>query len=169
MKKMSVVLLCGYREREAGEIALFHSVIDHRIRELKRMGLEVICVLSGAYADDQLRHCARIADCELVFDTQENPNLATNLKAGLAGTDGAGCFVLPVEIPPPGPHEWETLRKGWRVRGFLTETSIYKAAASQFGFPILVTRNGNSTIREMTAFRTLLDERLRYEDLASLD
>jgi hypothetical protein len=169
MKKMSVVLLCGYREREEGEIALFYSVLDTRIRDLKRMNFEVVCVLSGAYAEDQLRHCKRIADCELVFDTQENPNLATNLKAGLAGTDGAGCFVLPVEIPPPAPQEWETLREGWRMRGFLTETSIYKAAASQYGFPILVTRKGNSTIRELTGFRTLLDERLRYEDLATLD
>lgn len=169
MKKMSVVLLCGYREREADEKALFYSVLDNRIRDLKRMGFDVVCVLSGAYADEQLRHCPRISECDLVFDTQEFPNLATNMKAGLAGTDGSGCFVLPVEIPVPKAEEWEALREGWRVRGFLTETSIYKAAASQFGFPLLVTRKGNTTIREMTGFRTLLDERLRYEDLASLD
>lgn len=169
MNKMSVLLLCGYRKREEGEKALFHAVIDSRIRQLKWLGYNVICVLSGEYADDQLRYCPKIADCELVFDTQDEPNLATNLKAGLAGTDGAGCFMLPVEIPVPPREDWEAIREGWRTKGFLTETNIYKGVASHYGFPLLVTRKGNSAIREMKGFRSLTDERLKYEDLASLD
>jgi hypothetical protein len=166
---MTVVLLCGYRNREDSEPALFYSCLDNRIAELKRMKFNVVCVLAGAHAEDQLRLCPRIADCELVFDTQDEPNLATNLKAGLAGTDGSGCFVLPVEIPCPSWAEFETVREGWRTRGFLTETSVYKAASSDFGFPLLVTRKGNAAIREMANFRTLTDGRLKYEDLASAD
>ncbi len=169
MKKMSVVLLCGYRRPDSGEKALFQSVLDSRIRQLRWLGYNVVCVVAGEFADDQLRYCPQIANCELVFDTQDEPNLATNLKAGLAGTDGSGCFVLPVEIPIPPREDWEEMRERWRANGFLTETNIYKGVASHFGFPLLVTRKGNSTIRDLTDFRSLTDKRLKYEDLASLE
>jgi hypothetical protein len=110
----------------------------------------------------------------LVFDTTDHPNLASNLKAGLAGTDGAGCFALPVEVPVPPREVFATLREGWRTRGFLTETNIYQlltdeGAPSHYGFPLLVTRSGNSTIKHMDGFRSLLDTRLKYSGLASME
>jgi len=179
---MTVLLLCGYRNCDPHEPALGADVLDQRILELRRLGLSVICVLAGQHADEQLRLCRRIADTELVFDTHEEPNLATNLKAGLAATDGAGCFVLPLEVPCPPKAAWETLRESWRQNGFHTSTSIYQLADSQgapshLGFPLLVTRSGNKTIQEMQGFRSLVDTRLKYlhlsesmsSDLASLD
>lgn len=171
---MTCLLLCGYRERSPEESALFIDILDRRIAELQRLGFNVICVLAGAHADEQLRLCAKISTCELVFDTQDQPNLATNLKAGLTATDGSGCFVLPVEIPCPPFTAWRVLREGWRKKGFLTPTHAYQAideqgAPSHFGFPLLITRSGNTAIRKMTGFRHLSDTRLRYEGLASLE
>ena len=171
---MTIVLLCAYREREESEKALFFDHIDTRIRELRRMGLNVICVLGGAQADDQLRYCRRIAECELVFDTNDQPNLATNLKAGLAGTDGSGCFAMPVEVPCPSREAFALLREEWRTRGFHTGTHVYRlvdevGAPSQsapYGFPLLVTRSGNSSIKKMTGFRGLLDARLVYAEVS---
>lgn len=167
---MTILLLCGYRDREESEMALFHAHVDNKIRHLKWMGYEVICVLAGAHADDQLRHCRRIADCELVFDTTDNPNLASNLKAGLAGTDGAGCFVLPVEVPSPSPETFAILKEAWRTKGFLTETHVYQLVSDEgapchYGFPLLVTRKGNVAVKEMQEFRSLLDTRLKYLQL----
>jgi|GEM_PF-1332386 len=173
---MTILLLCGYRDREDGEKALFFSHIDNRIRELRHLGLDVICVLGGATADEQLRHCRRIADCDLVFDTNDQPNLASNLKAGLAGTDGSGCFALPVEVPCPPREAFEILREVWRTRGFLTETNIYQLVSREgaplqetiplhYGFPLLITRSGNSSIKEMQGFHSLLDTRLKYAQL----
>jgi hypothetical protein len=171
---MTILLLCGYRDRDETEKALFYHHIDSQIRQLRWLGLEVVCVLAGAHADDQLRYCRRIAESEMVFDTTETPNLASNLKAGLAGTDGSGCFVLPVEVPAPPPEVFAFLRESWRVRGFLTETNIYQmiseeGAPSHYGFPLLVTRSGNSTIKRMEGFRSLLDTRLKYSGLASME
>lgn len=171
---MTVVLLCGYRDRELTEKALFYDHIDSQIRQLRWLGFNVVCVVAGAHADDQLRYCRRIADSELVFDTTDHPNLASNLKAGLAGTDGSGCFALPVEVPAPPREVFATLRDGWRTRGFLTETNIYQlltdeGAPSHYGFPLLVTRSGNSTIKHLDGFRSLLDTRLKYSGLASME
>ncbi len=168
---MTILLLCGYRERdEAEEKALFHTHLDDQIRNLRGLGFNVICVLAGAHADDQLRFCRRITETELVFDTSDNPNLASNLKAGLAGTDGAGCFALPVEVPCPSREAFTILREVWRTRGFHTETNIYQlvsdeGAPSHYGFPLLITRSGNTLIKEMPGFRSLLDTRLKYLQL----
>lgn len=164
---MNVLLLCGYRERDPHEEALAAEAIDRRILELQHLGFTVICVLAGAQADQQLRVCRRIVHCELVFDTQNEPNLATNLRAGIFANDGSGCFVLPVEAPCPPPEVWHSLRETWRKNGFHTDTNVYQlidqqGAPSHFGFPLLVTRSGNTAIRKMQGFRSLLDTRLKY-------
>lgn len=163
---MTVLLLCGYRNCDPGETALGVNLIDQKIEELRRLGFAVVCVLSGQHADEQLRLCRRIAEVELVYDTQEEPNLATNIKAGLAGTDGSACFVLPVEVPTPPFSEWSAVREHWRRLGFHTPTWLYRAP-SQLGFPLLVTRAGNKGILDAEGFRSLVDARLKYQDLAS--
>lgn len=177
---MKVLLLCGYRTSENREDALGlareangQRTIENRIQELSRLGFEVITVLAGAHADEQLRLCPRIANTELAFDTSDQVDLASNLKAGLAATDGEGCFVLPVEVPLPGPELWRFLNQEWGRQGFHTPTQVYQAihpegAPWHFGFPLLITRSGNGHIRQLTNFRSLLDPRLRYTQLVYL-
>lgn len=164
---MKVLLLCGYRVSESSEPTLGVDLIDKRILQLRRLGLEVICVLAGQSADDQLRICRRIADCELAFDTSDVPNVASNVKAGLAAVDGVGCVVLPVEVPVPDESFWHQLREKWRTIGFHTPHSILQMVDSQgapchHGFPLLITRKGNALIRELPEFKSLLDTRLNY-------
>jgi hypothetical protein len=170
---MRTILLAGYRaglglEHDASGVLL----IDRRIRELQHLGFEVVCVLSGNEADDVLRTSRALMDVELVFDTNaEQSTLATNLKAGLAATDGEGCYCLPLEIAPPERPVWNFLREEWRKRGFHTSTSVFQAADAQgapwrFGFPLLITRSGNGLIRELTGLTGLVDARLKYQLLA---
>lgn len=164
---MNAILLSGYRQVDENEAPLGTGLIDKRIYELQSLGLNVICVLAGHDADDLLRASRRLMSAELVFDTQDNPNLATNLKAGLAATEGEGSFVLPVEMPAPPPPVWWTLREEWRKVGFHTAHSCLQLRDGQgaplhYGFPLLVTRAGNALIRESKDFRTLVDTRLKY-------
>jgi hypothetical protein len=167
MTKMTALLLCGYRACDPGESALGLDLIDERIKTLRGFGYKVICVLAGGQADEQLLRCRRIAECELAFDTNDEPNLATNLKAGLAATDGEGCFVFPVEVPVPEKSHWHDLREEWRRIGFHTENSAVQLADREgapchYGFPLIVTRKGNALIREIEDFKTLSDTRLKY-------
>ena len=168
---MKALLLCGYRdlagrEKEAAEL------IDRRLRELSALKLAPICVLSGKYADDLLRACPRIGDAELVFDTTEAATLASNLQAGLAGTEGEACFVLPFEVPPVESGVWYRLRDEWVRLGLSADPSVLQAVDAQgapwhYGFPLLVTLNGNREIRELRELRSLTDPRLRYLSIAA--
>lgn len=164
---MKTLLLCGYTADDHHSEVPGLKFIDTQITALTALGFEVVCVLSGAGADDLLRTSKRIAGCELAFDTSASPNLASNLKAGLAATDGEGCFVLPVEVPCPPSPVWEALREEWRTQGFHTGYSCLQAVQRQgapchFGFPLLVTRSGSAQISQMQAFRSLVDTRLKY-------
>jgi hypothetical protein len=169
---MKTILLAGYRaalglERDAnGEL-----LIDVKIRELQRLSYEVICVLAGNDADEVLRASRYLMNVELVFDTNDaEATLATNLKAGLAATEGEGCFCIPLEVPTPEAAAWHFLREGWRREGFLTSSSVFQLSTSQgapwqFGFPLLVSRSGNKLIRSLQGFTTLVDTRLKYQQL----
>lgn len=169
---MKTILLSGYRtglcleSNSRGELLL-----DIRIQHLQRLGLEVICVLAGSEADDVLRASRTLMSVELVFDTNDHPTLASNLKAGLFATEGEGCYALPLEVVPPEFTTWQFLREQWRKAGFHTTTSAFQAVDAQgapchFGFPLLISRSGNSLIRGLTGFTTLVDTRLKYQHLA---
>lgn len=169
---MRTLVLAGYRaglglERdERGEL-----LIDVKIRELKRLSYEVVCVLAGNDADDVLRSSRYLMNVELVFDANDaEATLSTNLKAGLAATEGEGCFVLPLEVPTPEASMWHFLREEWRREGFQTSTSVFQlwdqGAPWQFGFPLLISRNGNKLIRSLESFKSLVDTRLKYQHLA---
>lgn len=176
---MKILLLAGYRTSENSEEPLGiqrdesgQRLLDARIRQLSQLGLEVITVLAGIHADEQLRLCPRIANTELAFDTSDHICLATNLKAGLAATELEGCYVLPVEIPPPPAEVWRFLRQEWGRIGFHTETYILQATDAQgapwhFGFPLLITAAGNKHIRKLNDFRSLMDTRLTYHQLVA--
>ncbi len=177
---MKVLLLSGYRTSENIEDALGvgreadgQRILDNRIQELSRLGFEIITVLAGHQADEQLRLCPRIANSEMVFDTSDHVNLASNLKAGLAATESEGCFVLPVEVPMPAPELWRFLNQEWGRQGFHTETQVFQAVDAQgapwhFGFPLLITKAGNQLIRKLSGFHSLLDSRLGYAQLVYL-
>ena len=172
---MKVLLLCGYRISDHEQIPLGlertssgECLIDRRIDELQAQGFEVICVLAGHSSEQVLRESRRLADVELVFDTNaEQASLASNLQAGLAATAGEGCFALPLEVPCPPPEAWASLRERWRREGFHTDISVFQLVAPlgapwHFGFPLLISRKGNARIRASHGFVSLVDTRLKY-------
>ncbi len=169
---MKTILLCGYRAGLGLERAADGSLlVDVKIRELQRLGYEVVCVLAGNDADDVLRASRAIMSVELVFDTNGvDATLSSNLRAGLAATDGEGCFAIPVELPVPEAPLWNFIREEWRREGFHTSVSVFQCVSSQgapyhFGFPLLISRSGNSLIRGLTGFTSLVDTRLKYQHL----
>ena len=165
---MKVILLCGYRSADEGQAPLGLEVdhtgkflVDRRIYELQCLGFEVICVLSGDSADQILRKSKRLAEVELVFDTN-GFSLASNLKAGLAATDGESCFVIPIEVPPPPVALWNFLRESLRTDGFNTKASVYMTQGALWYFPMLITRSGNELIKALPEFKSISDSRLNF-------
>lgn len=175
---MKTILLCGYRIHESPELAIGLerdadglTTIDRRIQELTQLGLEVICVVAGRSADEQLRHCSRIANVELVYDDDAQACLATNLRAGLEAVEDDGCFVIPVELPCPPEELWSFLKEEWRKIRFHTDYCVLQATQPEgapwhLGFPLLITRKGNTELRDNPDIRSLVDARLKYLHLS---
>ncbi|NJL26219.1 MAG: hypothetical protein HC902_14400, partial [Calothrix sp. SM1_5_4] len=114
------------------------------------------------------RSCPRLRDIEIVYDTNDTlVSLTTNTKAGLAACEGEGVFVLPVEVPPPPEYVWNELKQAWRKEGLNAQISVLQASDAQgapwhFGFPLLITRFGNTQIRTLENLKSLADTRLKY-------
>lgn len=172
---MKTVLLSGYRNSDFSETCLGverdptgQRLLDRQIHQLSQLGFEIVTVVAGDQADEQLRLCPRIANTELVFDTSDSVSLASNLKAGLNATDGEACFAIPVEVTPPPADLWRFLNQELRRIGFHNVGPVLQAVDAQgapwhFGFPLLITRKGNQLIRELTNFRSLTDPRLPFD------
>jgi hypothetical protein len=176
---MKALLLCGYRvgenqedppglERdEAGIIQ-----IDRRIQELQRLGLDVVCVVSGPTSEKQLRHSLRIADVELAFDDETNACLISNVRAGLTAVkNNEGCFVQPVEVPCPPAELWSLLKEYWRQTRFDSTYAVLQAAETNghlchFGFPLVISRRGHQILRENPEIHSLVNTRLEFLHLA---
>lgn len=166
---MKTLLLCGYRNLDLNE----NSLIDRRIQQLWNLealvGTDLICVLSGAHADDQLRQSRHLSKVEIAFDTNhQDVHLLTNIRAGLAAcTDREPCFVLPIEIPCPENQVWQTLKEGLRASGIHSEYHLIQiadkgASATSFGFPLIITAKGNQLIRKQKNISSLVDPQLKY-------
>lgn len=170
---MKVLLLSGYRETNKDQALGLEGekpLLENQIQSLKAMGFEVVTVVSGPAADEQLRKCPAIADGDLIFDKTEQVSLASNLRSALDATEGESCFILPVEIPAPDRKIWQSLTQELRNQGFQTKAAFLQAitpegAPCHFGFPLLLTRNGQDQIREIDNLHTLNDARLEYHHL----
>lgn len=175
---MKALLLCGYRSSENVEESLGLvrdedgvTLIDRRIQQLTHLGLEVVCVVSGATADAQLRQCTRIANVELVYDDEPEAFLVSNIRAGLAAVENDGCFILPVEVPCPPTEFWSFLKEEWRKIRFDSPYSVLQARTAEgapchFGFPLVITRLGHQILSQSPEIRTLVNTRLEYLHLA---
>lgn len=173
---MKVLLLSGYRPHfETGKAlgtdlnAQGVTLLDRRIEQIREHGLKVVVVVSGHSAEEQLRLCRRIAEVELVFDTNDAlATLATNFKAGLRAAAGEAFFTLPVDIPPPPVEIWSLLRDAWRALPGASDVSMLQVVNDQgapwhFGFPLLCTRAGGELLTQITDFNSFLDVRLKYQ------
>jgi CTP:molybdopterin cytidylyltransferase MocA len=175
---VKAILLSGYRASEFNEEPLGLNrgadgtrLLDAQIHQLSQLGLEVVCVVAGEAADQQLRVCPRIANTELAYDTSEQVSLASNVKAGLTASDGEACFIIPVEVIPPSGDQWRFLLQEWRRLGAAFDASVLQAVDPQgapwhFGFPLLITRKGNQLIQKLSGFHSLTDPRLIYHHVA---
>src|SRR2546423_43997 len=126
---MKVLLLCGYRPTDSLEPVLGlardengATLIDQRIVALRELGLEIVTVLGGRTADEQLRQSRCIQYTDLAFDTSESPSLLNNTLAGhavMTGTSEA-YFVMPVEVPLPPQELWHFLINAYAKAGYNT-------------------------------------------------
>lgn len=172
---MRTLLLCGYRtsdhnedllgtERDAAGVTL----LDRRIEQLQALGHDVIIVLAGASADEQLVHCRRIETVEMAFDNSANGgSLLSNTYAGAELFDNESCFVIPLEVVPPPAAHWRFLYNELAKIGFATPVAALQAVSPQgapchYGFPLLLTRSGNSLLKETADLKSLVDARLKY-------
>lgn len=161
---MKTLLLCGYREERAPE----GELIERRLRELRHLGVEPICVLAGPDADEQLRQCRTLAEAELAYDDASIRSLIANVRAGLKLTrtnlGPEPCFVLPVEIPTPDKTVWDQLARA--LDGAEDEHLLQLVDESKqpvhFGFPLLVTKAGHAQITKIQDLTRLTDTRLDY-------
>ncbi len=99
---MRTILLAGYKQTDADSCPWLQfenglPILEARVRQARKFGQECIVVLAGVAADEALRICPSLENCELVFDTHESPNLLSNLKAALA-TSIDPAIVLPAEL-----------------------------------------------------------------------
>lgn len=174
---MKTLLLCAYRDRDASESPLGleadehgRTLIERRIDHLQRYALEVVCVLAGADADEQLRRCPRIANTELAFDDSPGGlTLMSNIRAGLSACEGEPCLVLPVEVPLPPARDVRHLIEEWGRAGMGDQISLVRpeaGASSPHGFPLLVTRFGAKQLSSLPDLKTLVDTRLKYLHVA---
>lgn len=169
---MKTLLLCAYRDLDANERPLGLetdaeglTLIERRIDHLHRYGLEVVCVLAGAEADEQLRRCPRIANTELTFDDGTSRSLMSNIRAGLPACEGEPCLILPLEVPLPPAADVRRLIQEWGRAGMGDQVSLVKleaGASSPHGFPLLVTRFGAKQLASLPDLQTLVDTRLKY-------
>lgn len=165
---MKTLLLCGYRACDPSEPLLgtaAHAddgatLLDHRIRQLRALRHDVICVLAGAKADEVLRLCPRIQETELVFDTNEPTNLMSNLRAGTFAVPNQACFVLPLEVPLVRPEVWEFLRNEYGKLGFATAHGFLRLESAPYGFPLLLSRQGVKQLTASTPIQQLNDPAL---------
>lgn len=174
---MRIILLAGYRKaatedcpwltKEAGL-----AVLERRIRESFRYGKECVVVLGGETADDALRLCPSLEKCELVFDTSENLNLLSNLKAALkTGADPA--LVLPAELSFGDPAAVQRLI-GWAAQqGVRAPAHFFQIAETSGylvnqGFPLILTLRGAQEILRNTTITGLADLQLSREPVSPL-
>jgi hypothetical protein len=161
---MKALLLCGYRTLEENEPLLGDGQMDRKISELRALGAnEITIVLSGLRSDDYLRQSRKIHDCELVFDTHEQPGLLTNIRSGITGLDQA-CFILPIEIPSPDVAVWKMLLDEGRkaTHSHLVQAIDALGAPWQSGFPLYLTLNGVQFLKQTGDLTGLVDARLKY-------
>ncbi len=158
---MKTLLLCGYRNpNNEPPLGLTPEVkwkdqnlttLERQIQSLKKISQDVVCVLSGTQAEVQIRQTRALDSCEIVYDTNEHASLMTNVQAGLALTQEA-VFVLPVEVPAPSPEVWNELMVRYAQLGWCTPRLGLQLELDDlrapYGFPLLVTRTGNQTLKK---------------------
>jgi hypothetical protein len=169
---LKVLLLCGYRNTP------FRSDrLDDRISELKAFGLEPVVVISGARSDELLRSSRFLPDCELVYDTNENVSIFTNVKAGLQAVDQA-CFVHPVDMVAPPRSLWIGLKRAWQKQGHMGPFHLFQSVDKlgtlcHSGFPLLISGSGRNLLLRTEDITGLTDPRLKFhheaEPLAPTD
>ena len=153
---MRTILLAGYKKATPEDCPWLVSedglpILEGRIREARKFGQQCIVVLAGEVADEALRVCPSLDQCELIFDTNQEPTLLSNLKAALSvGTDPA--LVLPAEL------------------SFGDETAVFEliGRAAQQGpransevirqsFPLLITLRGCEAVLRNKTLTSLAD------------
>lgn len=170
---MRLLLLAGYRApADDGtplglkRTASGKSLLEEQIKYYQAAGYELSVVLAGAQADEQLRACRALTGCELAFDTTAQPDLFSNLRAGLATAQGA-AFAVPVEFTRRTKAVCQFLQNELAKEGFATPHTFLQATSEtrapwQMAFPLLVTMNGHKFIRETADLRGFIDPRLSY-------
>lgn len=171
---MRVLLLAGYKSTTVencpwlqfeGEL----PQLENRLRQIRQITSDCVVVMAGESAEYALRVCPTLQHCELVFDTNANLSLMTNLKAALK----LGCnpaLVLPVEAPLSGTTEVKKLVSSAVQQGLQCPAHLLQGVNSNGnlwngGFPLVLTSQGAQTIAKNRDLGSLLDPGLIYQEI----
>lgn len=173
---MRVIVLAGYKNHPTDQCPWIEksdgvALLERRLREVRSVTDHCIVVLSGDSADEILRHCPTLENCELVFDTnQAQISLLSNLRAALK-LGGDPAIVLPADIGlSPGPELKElvssAVQQGLRCPYHLLQGVTQSGALWNGGFPVLLTTTGAETILREKELTGLSDPRLQRQEIA---
>ena len=173
---MKVLIIANSFKKENLENILFveengESFIDRQIRKVQGLGYPVEVVLSTHLADEILRKSKRIQNCEIIFDADiENCNFLSSLRAGLLATSRE-CFVLPIEIPCPGPKVWQSLRRHFyrQEKLDLVQVAYPKSGQLVETFPALISNNVKSSFDSQNTSKSMDDLQLNRSFIPILD
>lgn len=148
------------------------TIIDHQIEALQNLSLEVVVVLNYGDCEDILRCSRKLAECELIFDPNEDSDFFSQLSAGAHSTEER-FFALPLHIPAPGSEVWARMEHHFYKKAFDTACHLFQPFCPQkgemlAGFPLLVTRHGVELFRSRRKFSSLEDEAIHISKVPVL-
>ena len=169
---MQTILLCGKHGKTENislkKCAKDHYLIDIQISALKKMGFDITVVLDKEHGDEILSKSKFIKDCDLVYDTNNDASLYSNLKSALYSVETL-AFVVPVYAPLPIATHWNTLlnnnfKNDYKDLHFVQ--TVFKSASSgkRPGYPLFITKSGYNFIKESKGIKTFQDQKLIKSD-----
>lgn len=109
-------------------------------------------VVLGPDADELLRNCNEIENCEIVFDPNFEGGFFSGLKAGLFALNQGGAFVVSLGAPHLNAKDWSKLESALLNS---EQEHVIRAATrnktAEVNFPLLVTARGISHLKNLPA------------------
>lgn len=174
---MKVILLAGQNPFSLTypvSLAAFDNqpLLDHHIELVVKLGFEPLVVLDGKDADLVLLNSKKLAQVELIYDTNDIPTFMTNLRSGLYATHRE-CFVLPIWQQIPSKKAWQQMIYSYYHRDLNQLAHVVQPycpvnGEMTAGFPLLVTKNGRLFLRRNKDIQSLSDERVKLARVAVL-
>lgn len=139
-------------------------LIDWQLDRFESWGYEPIVVIDKKLSELLLRGSQRIEDFEIVYDTNENPSLNSQLLAGLYLVN-TYCVALPVQVLAEDQKIFHHIQRHYWNLGPLSQVDwvqIFTPVNGHMlpGYPVLITPSGKRHIKSLDDFNGLQDPRI---------